>query len=405
MSISTTNLGAVYGLNDSNTDGLFKTKFLELYDETFNTSQPTWNLIPKTNDFKGKRLEFPVPTGYMMGIGSGSLPELRTNPYGDVQITSKKVYAVNRIDRESVMASLGDDGAFVRLMAEAVKRTAQADAWNHNRILFNDGTGSLGTIGSAPTAIGGGVWDIVISTATFKEANWEEGCLVNIGATSEDLFLVTAITVSTRTIRVQRQAGGTTTPANSDVVYLQGSRNNDPMGLKILDATGGTAYGVTVGRRWQATQIAAGAAISEALLNRLMITVEKNCGKTPNVAVTSYKQYELLLNLFVSQKRYNLDKGGVKGRISMSGIEFIGSQGVMNIFPDKFCEDDRFYALNTKYIKNFRRPNTGFVKEDIGGQGYLRVVDADQFELRHATYEEIFFALPFHGVMTTLATA
>jgi hypothetical protein len=406
MSISTTNLGSVYGLNNAETDGLFKTKYEPLYEDVMNTSQPTLNLIPKRNDFTGKEAKFPVPLGYMTGVGAGKLPQFRTNPYGEVNFTAKKVYAINRIDRESIMASLNDSGAFVRLMAEAIKRTAQGDAWNHNRILFNDGTGTVGTIGAAPTLVSAGIWDIVISTATWKEANWEEGMLINIESGNTDLFLVTSVTPATRTIRVQRQAGGSKVPANTDVCYMQGSENADPMGLKILDTTVGSAYGIPVDRKWSATRIdASAAAISEALLNRLMVTVEKKCGKTPNMAVTSYKQYELLLNTFTNQKRYNFDRGASKGKVSMAGIEFIGSQGVMNIFPDKFCEDGRFYALNTKFMSFYRRPNTGFVKEDIGGQGYLRVVDEDQFELRHATYEEFFIALPFHGVLYNLAVA
>lgn len=404
MSISGTNLAAEWQYNNAAIDGLMKTKFGELYDEVFNTSQPLWNAIPKTNDFVGKRLEFPVPQGYLGGIGSGRLPEWRTAPYGDVSITSKRIYALHRIDRESVMASQSSEGAFVKLMAEAVKKTAQADAWNHNRMLFNDGSGSLGTITGTPTAVGSGVFDCVISSTTFKAANWEEGMLVNV-STNTDLFLITTVTESSRTIRLQRQAGGTYTPAASDVIYMQGSYNSDIAGLKVLDSTTGSVYGVPVGRRWQATQIGSAGAISEALLNRLMISVEKACGKTPTIGVTSYKQYELLLNLFATLKRYNPDKGENQGKFGMAGIDFIGSQGVMKIFPDKFCEDDRFYALNDKYIKYFRRPNTGFVKEDVGGQGYLRVIDEDQFELRHATYGELFIALPFHGVMTGLSVA
>lgn len=401
MTISGTNLAAEFDYRNTQVDGLFKTSFGELYTETFNTAAPTWEAIPKTNDFTGKRLEFPVPIGYMMGIGSGKLPEWRPSNYGDVSITAKRIYAVHRVDRESVVASQSQEGAYVRLMAEAVKRTSQSDAWNHNRMLFNDGSGSLGTIGTtAVTALGNGLYDMIISAATFKEANWEEGCLVNIGTGNQDLFLVTAVTVSTRVIRVQRQAGGTQVPVDSAVVFMQGSENNDIQGLRILDATSGSAYGVPLSRRWQATQISAGASISEALLNRLMITTEKICGKAPILGVTSYKQYELLLNTQIPYKRY--DKGG-NGRLGMPGIDFYGSQGTMSIYPDKFCEDDRFYALNPKYIKYFRRPNTGFVKEDVGGQGYLRVIDEDQFELRHATYGELFIALPFQGVMTGLA--
>lgn len=411
MTISGTNLASEYSYLNTLTDGLYKTNYGELYDEVFNVATPFWNEVPKSNNWTGKRMEFPVPTAYMGGVGSGSLPEWRPSQYGDVGFTSKKMYAVNRVDRESVMASLGNEGAFVKLMAEASKRTTQADVWNHNRAIFNDGTGKLGTIASSSgvTDNGSGNYTIVISTATWKEANWEEGILINVGTGTTDKFLVKTVAPSTLSITIQRQAGGTKVPANSDAVFMQGSENNDIMGLKVLDLTSTSAYGVTVSRKWQAGQIFNyGAGISPQLLNRIMLTVEKQCGRQPTMGVTSYKQYELLLNQMEDQKRYQMTQvsaKGVKAQISYKGIEFIGSQGTMNIFPDKFCEDDRFYALNPKYCKYFRRPNTGFVKEDIGGQGYLRVVDEDQFELRHATYGEFFIALPFHGVVTGLTTS
>jgi len=410
MSISGTNLSSEYSYLNTLTDGLYKTKYGELYDETFNTATPLWNEVAKTNDWVGKRMEFPVPTAYMGGVGSGSLPEWRPSQYGDVGFTSKRMYAVHRVDRESVMASMGNDGAFVKLMAEASKRTVQADAWNHNRAMFNDGTGSLGTIDTGGvTDNTGGNYSIVISSTTWKEANWEEGILINVGTGTTDVFLVQTVTPSTRTIVIQRQAGGTVVPAQANVCFMQGSENNDIMGLKILDLTSSTAYGVPVTRKWQASQIFNyGAGISPQLLNRIMLETEKKCGKQPTTGVTSYKQYELLLNQMEDQKRYNMvevQAKGTKAQISYRGIEFIGSQGIMKIFPDKFCEDDRFYALNTKYIKYFRRPKTGFVKEDVGGEGYLRVIDEDQFELRHATYGEMFIALPFHGVVTGLTTS
>lgn len=395
-------------LSDVNADALFKIDYKDYYDEVFNTSIPFWGLITKTNDFYGKRLEFPVPTGYQGGVGSGKLPESNVAPYGDVVILSKKMYATSRIDRESIMAALSDKGAFVRLISEAVKKTTEADVWNHDRAAFNDGTGSLGTIDSIVDN-GGGNYDLVITAATWKEANWEEGMFINVH-TGTDLFEIESVTASTRTIVAQRQAGGTDVPAGGNVVYMQGSRNNDIHGLKILDtAIGGTAYGVTVSRRWSAYNdlLSYGAAISPQFLNKLMLGVEKKCGKQPDTGVTSYTQFEKLVNQIEDKKFYsNVDvkPKGFKGEFGFKGVQFVGSQGVMNIFPDKFCEDDRFYAINSKYIKYYRRPNSGWVKEDIGGNGYLRVVDEDQFEARMATYGDLFVALPFHGVADGLTT-
>jgi hypothetical protein len=400
-----TNLQAEFSL--ANLDALFKNKYLKYYENVFNTSTPLWNKIQKTNNFVGKKLEFPVPTSYKGGVGSGSLPETANADYGDVQITSKKVYATDRVDRESIMAASSDEGAFVKAMAECIKKTVEADVWNHNRILFGNGDGSLGTIKASAgvTDNGTGNYSLIIGEAasTFKEANFEENMFVNF-ASGTDLFEIQSVTPSTRTIVVQRQAGGSDVPVESDVCYLQGSKDNDPHGLKnVLDATSSTLYNVTVGRKWQAYQEDVTTGISTDLMNKVMTRIEKKVGTPPNLIVTSYAQYEKLLNLMEDQKRYDLvsvkPKGyeGVKGVMSFSGVQFMSSRGAINIFPDKFCEDDRMYFLNTDHIVYFRRPNSGWVKEDIGGNGYLRVVDEDKFEARLATYGQIFIAPTFHG--------
>lgn len=404
-----TNLQTEFSL--SNLDALFKIKFLKYYENTFNVSTPLWNEIRKTSDFTGKKLEFPVPTSYKGGVGSGVLPETNNADYGDVQITSKKVYATDRVDRESIMAAMTSEGAFVKAISECIKKTVEADVWNHNRILFGNGDGSLGTIDtSGVTDNGSGNYSIIISSATWKEANWEENMFVN-ASTGTDLFEVQSVTASTRTIVIQRQAGGTNVPVDADIMYMQGSRANDPMGLKnILDATSSTLYNVTVGRKWQAYQEDVTTGITTDLLNKVVTRVEKKVGKPGDMWVVSYEQWEKLLNLLEDQKRYQLTSSApkgyenIKGVVSFKGIEFMSSRGAMKIFPDKFCEPDRAYHLNTENIVYFRRPNSGWVKEDVGGNGYLRVVDEDMFEARLATYGQIFIAPTFHGRIKGLTT-
>lgn len=400
--------------SQANVDALFKTKFLKYYANVFNTSTPTWNKIRKTNDFVGKRLEFPVPTSYKGGVGSGTIPETKNASYGDVLITSKKVYAADRVDRESIMASMGDEGAFVKAMAECIKKTVEADVWNHNRILFGNGDGSLGTLkaSGAVTNNGSGNFTLIVGegASTFKEANFEENMFVNF-STNTDKFEIQSVTASTRTIVVQRQATGTYTPVDGVVCYLQGSKDNDPHGLKnVLDATSSTLYNVTVNRKWQAYQEDVSTGISTDLMNKVMTRIDKKVGVAPNEIVTSFVQYEKLLNLMEDDKRYTLTSSsprgyeGVKGVLGFSGVQFMSSRGAINIYPDKFCEDDRMYFLNTDHIVYYRRPNSGWVKEDIGGNGYLRVVDEDQFEARLATYGQIFIAPTFHGRIKGLTT-
>ena len=406
-----TNLESEFNLSDVNMDGLFKIKFWRYYENTFNSFNPTWSQIEKTSDFVGKRIEFPVPTTYKGGVGAGSLPESNTAVYADVTVTSKKIYATDKIDRETIKAAMTSEGAFVQALAESVKKTVEADMWNHNRMLFGDGTLGTAKASGAVTDNGSGNYSVIMGegASTFKEANFEEQMFVNFG-TGTDLFEITTVTPSTRTIIVQRQAGGTNVPAAADIVYMQGSKDNELTGLKTaLDATSSTLYSVTVGRKWQAYQEDASTGITIDLMNKVMTRVEKKVGVVPDLIVCSFIQYEKLLNLLEDQKRYQLTTMAPKaknlqGVVSFDGIQFMSSRGAVKVYPDKFCDDDRMYFLNTDHIKYFRRPDSGWVKDDIGGNGYLRVSEEDKFEARFATYGEIFIAPTFHGRIKGLTT-
>ena len=396
-------------------DPLFKIKFLKYYENAFNSATTTWSQIAKNNTFVSKKLEFPVPTTYKGGAGSGTLPESVPATYADVTITSKKVYATDKVDRETILASLGSEAAFVGAMAECIKKVVEVDKWNQSRILFNSlhggsNTGGLGIADSTITDNGGGDYDVVITAASWKEANWEENQMINFG-TGTDKFVINDVTPSTRTIGIQRQSGGTDVPTAADIIYLQGSRGNDPYGLAdVLLATSGTYYNVSAAlRKWQAYQNAVTVAISTALMNKAMIQVEKRCGKVPDLIVTSATQYEKILNMLEDQKRYSITDiapkaANLKGRISFKGVEFMSANGPVKITWDRFCDEGYMYFLNTDHIEYHRRPRSGWVKDDIGGDGYLRVAGEDAFEARFATYGQIFIAPTFHGVITGLTT-
>jgi hypothetical protein len=144
----------------------------------------------------------------------------------------------------------------------------------------------------------------------------------------------------------------------TDIIYMQGSKDKDPEGLKgivkskaNLVADGKEPYGITATRKWSSVEnSASSASISTDLLNKLMLDVEKKCGKAPNLLITSYKQYEKILNVLEDQKRYSVNtRAGLKSKsgadISFSGVEFMSSAGPVGIFPERFCDDDRVYAL------------------------------------------------------------
>jgi hypothetical protein len=327
------------------------------------------------------------------------------------------MYAVVEIDRETIKAAMSDEGSFVRATKEVVKKGVESYMRNLSRALFNDGSGKLGTA-SAGVVVDSAAADsgVKLTISDFKEANFEERDLVDIGSDkaveiSEVLPETSQIILGCTNTESTPNSGVFDTPgiAVTGSIYMQGSQNKDPEGLKgVLDATTDKKYNIDIARRWKAHQKdAGGAAVSSDLLNEMMLKVEKASGKSPNLIVCSYKQYEKILNLLEDQKRYEVKtRSGLKSKngadISFSGVEFMSSSGPVGIFPERFVEDDRIYFLNDNHIHIYHRPDFGWFDDD--GTVFLRKSGTDAYEARYGGYLECYINPCFHGVLDGLST-
>lgn len=402
--------------NISNASNLFKIKYGKLSENVYNSYNVTLGRIKKSYDFTGRQMFIPIPSSFSGGVGSGSLPTANYANYQAAIISAKKVYARAVIDREAIKASMNNEGSFVQGMKETIQKAVESHMRNASRILFNDGTGSLGFGDGATNVTGAGTtgspYIVVIGAATWKEANFEEKDFINYD-TETSLLEISEVVPSTRVIKLvgtsvglAALAGVGPVPTNK-AFYMQGSKDNDPMGLKgVLDATSGSLYSISVARRWKAgSQIAAGGAgLTTDVMNQAMLEVQKTSGKVPNLIVTSFTQYRKLLNILEDQKQYNIDPraSDLKGKVSFKGVEFMSSQGAVGVFPERFVEDDRMYFINDNFVSSIHRPDFGWFSDDK--TVFLRLADDDSYEARYGGYYDNYIVPNFHGVVTGLAT-
>lgn len=395
---------AKFNLTDQS--ALFKTKFGKLSENAYNSANVLLGTIKKEYQFVGEDMKVAVPTFFAGGVGSGSLPTANPASAAKATILAKKVYAVTEIDREALKASQGNEGAFVEAMKWNVQKTVEAFNRNASRILFGDGTGALGSFSGNATGTPTNPI-ITITSASWVEGHWEENDYVNVN-TLTSVFRIDAVNPNTRVINLTRISGSddlTTIGAGTHTVYMQGSRNNDPLGLKgVCDATSGTLYNVTVGRRWQSIQIAAGGAgISEDIMNELVVKQVERCGKAPKVLITSYTQYRKIMNFLEDKKIYKVEPRAenLKGKIAFSGVEYITDAGPIGIFADRMCPADRMYGVNTDFIHAHHRPDFGWFDDD--GTVFLRKHNDDAYEARYGGYYQNYIIPTFQGVVTGLA--
>jgi len=413
---------AEFNLTDQT--NLFKINYYKKSENMYNSANMLQGRIKKRYDFTGKQRFVATPLSFSGGVGSGSLPVSNAGNYEGASITSKRVYATCQIERESIKASANNAGAFVQATKETVKKTVESYLRNSSRILFGDSLGKLGQGDGAGTNVAGTgatgtPYVIEIPSAEWKSANWEEKDFVNIitgaaadgsgGAAETTNLEIVAVVEATRLVSLVgtsvRLAAltGVGPLAATDVVAMQGSYENDPQGLKnILDATTGSLYGISVQRRWQATQVdALGAGVTVDRMNNVMLEVERKFGKAPNVIVTGYEQFRNILALLEDQKVYNLPNKHIKGHMSFQGVEFMSTRGPIGIFVDRFCEDDRIYFLNDNFIECHHRPDFGWFDDD--GTVFLRESSSDSYGARYGGYYENFITPTAHGVLSNLA--
>jgi len=391
----------------STESNLMKVKYGKLIDKQFAQNNVLMGRIKIKDNFVGSQIEEPVEQSIGGGVGCGSLPTANESKIGKATITSKKLYAAVSIDRESMKASKSSEGAFVKFTKYPVKMATRSFDRNFERMLVRNsatGDGNLATVASIADS---DPIFVITYAANTNMAAFEEGDIVNFDSGDTDKFEITAVdeTAATNNITVTRLTGSQV-PAATDETYMQSSEGKEIFGLNgILAATSSTLYGVTVGRRWQAYQKdASSAALSTDLMNDCVINLKKQCGESPNLILTSYKQYVKLLNLLEDQKRYNLparDKK-FKGVISFAGVEYMSADGPIPVFPSRFMDDEKMFFLNDAKIVLHRRPG-GFSWFDEDGTVFLRAASADSYEARYGGYCQVFVNPHFHAILDNLA--
>lgn len=416
---------AGYVVNTSNTvnNGILKQVYSKLAINAYNSENKVLSQIKKTYDFTGYQKVVSVPSSFSGGVASGSIPTVSPSIDRNAVLTRKKVYAKIEIDREAAMASKTSEGAFFEYTKYGMKKCIESFLRNSSRILFggtgvsSGAVGGDGLLGTTNTDITSGTTSIVV-VETGRESVWEEQDIVNIyeGSDLKSTFLITAVSVNASTnvvtLTVSNVSHVANTTTNGLGIYMQSSKDAEPIGLRAIADMSGTAtlYGLSYGRRWQMNTIdASSAGISADLLNQGMVEVERKFGHAPKLIVCSYKQYRKLLNLIEDQKRYpmkSVEKVG-KGYFSFEALEFMSSGGPVPVIPERFVDDDRIYGLNTdpECLRMEHAPNFGWFEDngEIIFPGYVGGGSSDTLMAIYGGYQQNFILPPAHFCIKNLA--
>ena len=411
----------------SNEANLMKIKYGSLIEKQFNMDNVLFGRIKKSQNFVGSQIDHPVVQSIGGGVGAGSLPTANENKISKASLTTKKLYAVTSIDRETMKAAKTDEGSFVRMTKYPVKIATKSFNRNLERMITRaplDGSGILvtgnasnGNVSGAGTS--GDPYVIQFNTAALYSLadieSIEIGDIVNAASETSALEVVDVVVNSAvpGSIDFDLHVVGTSVALAADTatspfiesIYMQGSKDNELSGLEgVIAATSGSYKGISIGRRWKSySKDAAAAALSTDLMNDVVVNLKRQSGESPDLILTSYHQYIKLLNLLEDHKRYQLPARDAKfkGQVSFSGVEYMSPDGVIPVMASRFVSDEKMLFVNTKHIELACRPG-GFEWFDEDGTVFLRE-SGDSYEARYGGYCDLFINPHFQGQLDNLA--
>lgn len=421
----------------------FKRFYGPISENLFNSMNVLHGRIRRDfNNFVGSEYRPANRLSFQGGFGAGKLPIAGGKRAKQASVTTKKLYQRVSLDRESIKASMGNKGAFVRATKESIRGAVESYTRNCSRILFGDGSGILGrSDGTAIPARAGNAGPYIVriakgGVAPAPDANFEEEDLVQVvrglnpannqgGTMHNTLYKVQRVNATpTAYLELHLVESGTNPGADGGSnggalatgalattvgFCMQGSYDKEPEGFRstIEHANAGSLYGIDIQRRWSARQRAVGGALNFNLIREEVLNIHKRFGRVGKIIVTSYEQYNNLLELLDSrnQKRYEIKARTMKSKTlqaktSFTGISLMTEAGEVGIFFERFCPADRLYIINDDYIKVPTRPGHGWFNDD--GRILLRESDSDSYEGRYGGYWNNYIVPTAHGVLTGL---
>ena len=315
-----------------------KDAYLSAASNILNTqTNPLFAKIKQTtNDVYGRQIIKVAPIGINGGIGAGSetgsLPTANGNNYIQLKTTLKNLYGTMEISDKAVRASANNNGAFVDLLSAEMEGLLNSSKFNLARMLYGDGTG------------------VVASVVTGGEGVATMNSVKNlIEGMSVDVYSISGV-VSHAGVRIKYvdRINKTVTFASAislndgDVLYVQGSKDNEITGLGAIFNTSANIYGLNRNEnKWLNPYVSsAEKEINDDIMQSAIDFLEENSGSNVDFITCGAGVKRAYLKYLACYRR-NVDvlelNGGYKS-ISFNGIPMVS---------DRFIEDDTMFMLDT----------------------------------------------------------
>ena len=379
--------------------------------DTVYKNHPWLTLVPKNPRFKGKNMPVPVIYGRPQGVSatfSTAQSNATASQIAEFLITRKKHYGVATVDNETLLASQGNEYAFLDAATTEIDQVAKSVGDALSRQLFRASSASIGRVNNSSFAVT--TLDLVTdSDALNFEVNQKivTSATLTGGSVRSGSLTVSAVDRDATSNQVTTSANlstGISAIAQNDYIYIEGNYDNGVSGLADWipsSAPGSTAFfgqdRSSDPTRLGGQRITYSSTREETIINGLARCARE--GGQPDTIFCSFTDFVGLEKELESTVQREVDPSTGAGFRSM---EMYAPYGVVKIIPDKDCPVAVAYALQMDTWQLATIGETvGIIDSD--GNRVLRQSSADGVEVRVGFYGQLACSAPGFNCRIALA--
>lgn len=408
-------------------DALLKQHYTDARVEDMSIREnPLYAMLKKYEKFNGRNLPIPVIWGNPQGV-SATFSQSQTGAAASYtrsdtfNLTRVKLYSTVQIDNEQILASEGNEGAFVLAKVAEIDGAINAYSRVLSTALYRKGWGAVGrvsSISSATVTLG----ESASVTTPSDASNFEVGMQI-VASSSEDaavlrdsgdFLTVIGVDYDAGTVTFDAAVSNIASIAAGDYLFIRGNRQDSATPTRLMvagledwfpsSAPGATAF-FGVARNTNVQRLSGvrydGSAlpIEEALMTGSQRLIKS--GGNPNFCFVNHENFDRLEKSLMARVRY-VDVE-VKPGIGFRGIKIHGSKGDISVIPDVNCPAKRAFMLTMDSLKLYSlgkacRPL------DTDGLTMLRQASTDGVEVRYGGYLNLGCNAPSKNANIQLAT-
>lgn len=381
---------------------------------------PFLGLIRKNTNFVGDSMPVPIQHGVPQGRSatfSNAVNNKFSGLYKKFLLTRVSDYALADIDRETILASKNDKGAFLRAATREINGALHAVTRSLAVSMFRESGGAMGQVGSISTV-----------NLTLKNiddvTNFEVGMEVVLDTVNGG---GTVHTGSATITAINRDTGVLTTDSNwtsqissaaaDDYIFVQGDYDAKLSGLldwlpTTAPTSGDSHFGVDrstdptrlAGVRYDASAAGNDDPIEEAFTQAAYALGRE--GGEPTHCFVNFAKYADLEVALGNRARYEMVQAqGADGPVANVGYKSIvisGPHGPIQVVPDQNCPSEYGFMLDMGCWELASLEGAPHLFEEPDGLRVLRNTSSDSYEVRAGYYAQLSCDAPGYNAVITL---